>query len=384
MNRAAAQPAPHTGDPVADPGGDGRGRVVLVGAGPGAPGLLTLAALDALAGADVILYDRLAGPAFRAYVRPSTELVDVGKRPGASAATQQEICRRLVDEARAGRTVLRVKGGDPFVFGRGYEEVLACVEAGVDVRVVPGISSALAAPELAGVPLTHRGFAPGFMVVSGHEDPHKSRPGIDWAAVAGLGVPIVVLMGVATIPAHARVLVEAGMDLATPVVAVERATTPRQRSVHATLADCATVFAAEGVESPAVIVIGANAGLATGWGDAAVGASLGGTDDLMRPLSGWKVAIESAGDVGAAVGIAAALGASGAEVVATGVDPDRLDAVVLTSAAAVGAWEAAGSPRAPVIAAPVPHDLVDVVAGPDPAALVAALARHARRRGEPS
>lgn len=252
----------------------GEGRVVLVGAGPGAPGLLTLAAVDAVRAADVILYDRLAGAAFRMFVRSATELVDVGKRPGASAATQEEICRRLVDEARAGRIVVRVKGGDPFVFGRGYEEVLACVEGGVAVQVVPGVSSALAAPELAGIPLTHRGFAPGFAVLSGHEDPRKARPAIDWAVLANLGVPIVVLMGVGTVGTHADVLLAAGMDPGTPVLAIERASTPRQRRIRATLADCEAVFAAEGLASPAVVVIGDNAALASAWGGVEVGSAL--------------------------------------------------------------------------------------------------------------
>lgn len=368
---------------------DPAGRVVLVGAGPGAPGLLTLAALDALRAADVILYDRLAGPAFRRFVRPATELVDVGKRPGASAATQDEICRRLVDEARAGRTVLRVKGGDPFVFGRGYEEVRACVEAGVHVEVVPGVSSALAGPELAGVPLTHRGFPPGFTVVSGHEDPAKSRPSIDWVQLARLGAPIVILMGVATIGAHARVLIGAGMPPDTAVVAVERATTSAQRSVHATLADCAEVFADAALESPAVIVVGANAGLARAWGGADVGAALSHTEEIVRALAGWRVVV-AAESVAAAGAVAAALASEGAVITAAGrLDEvaDRcgtgaVDCLVLASAATAVTWAAGSVSSAPVVVAPTRGPGVDVVAGPEPAAIAAALADHARLRGE--
>lgn len=366
---------------------DGGGRVVLVGAGPGAPGLLTLAALEALRHADVILYDRLAGPAFRRFVRPATELVDVGKRPGASAATQEEICRRLVAEARAGRTAVRVKGGDPFVFGRGYEEVLACVEAGVHVEVVPGVSAALAAPALAGVPLTHRGYPPGFTVLSGHEDPAKARPALDWATLAALGGPIVILMGVATIGVHARVLLDAGMAPTTPVVAVEAATTPAQRTVRATLADCGEVFAAEAVTSPAVIVVGANAGLADAWGGAAVGAALAEAGGWVREVSGWRIVVADDGEAGER--IALALAAEGAHVdrapLADGGATTRAlegaDCLVLASKRAVRRWTALGAPAAPVVVAPEAAAGVDLVAGPGPAGVVDALSDYARRRG---
>lgn len=371
---------------------EGAGRVVLVGAGPGAPGLLTLAALEALRAADVILYDRLAGPAFRRFVRPATELVDVGKRPGASAATQEEICRRLVSEAAAGRTAVRVKGGDPFVFGRGYEEVLACLDAGVAVEVVPGVSSALAAPGLGGVPLTHRGFAPGFTVLSGHEDPAKTRPAVDWAILAALGTPIVILMGVATIGEHARVLVDAGMASTTPVVAVEAATTPQQRTVRATLGDCEAVFAAEDVTSPAVIVVGANAALGAAWGDAEVGTALAGAGDWVRDVSGWRVVVADRDGDGDAV--AAALAGEGALVrrCALGDPPgvaelatlvEGADCLVLTSPAAQEGWVAMGSPLAPVVVAPAAGRGVHVVAGPEPASVVAALGAHARGRADP-
>lgn len=370
------------GSTVPETARDRTGRVVLVGAGPGAPGLLTLAALEALRVADVILYDRLAGPSFRRFVRPSTELVDVGKRPGTSSATQAEICRRLVEEARSGRIVVRVKGGDPFVFGRGYEEVLACLDAGVRVEVVPGVSSALAAPELAGVPLTHRGFAPGFMVVSGHEDPTKARPPIEWAELARLGTPLVILMGVATAAAHARVLVDAGMDAGTPVVAVEHATTESQRTVHATLGDCGAVFAAASVESPAVIVVGANAGLARAWDGADVSSSFAGSDVEVRALSGWVIAVAGAGDDSDALALAACLGSEGATVVAARKVPaeggSRIDCLVLTTSAPLAAADLAA---VPLVVASAPGEGVDLVVGPDPAAVAAALVDFARRRG---
>lgn len=265
--------------------------MVLVGAGPGGPGLLTVAAVQSLRSADIVLYDRLAGPAFRRFVRPRTELVDVGKRPGASAATQDEICRRLVAEARSGRCVVRMKGGDPFVFGRGYEEVVACMDAGVAVSVVPGVSSALAGPGLAGIPLTHRGLPPCFTVLSGHEDPTKGRPGVDWTGLADLGGPLVLLMGVGTIARHAAVLIQAGMSPTTPVVAVENATTVAQRVLDATLESAADVFSEAGLTSPAVIVIGANAGLGAARHAMAMTETVTGGGDVLRALGGWRVIV---------------------------------------------------------------------------------------------
>lgn len=270
------------------------GRVILIGAGPGAPGLLTVAALDALREADIVLYDRLAGSAFRTYVRPTTELVDVGKQPGRSQPVQDEISRRLVDEARAGRVVARVKGGNPFVFGRGFEEVRHCVESGVPVHVVPGVSSAIAAPTAAGVPLTHRGLAPLFTVVSGHEDPAKSRHPVDWEMLGRLEGAIVVLMGVGTVGAYSARLIAGGRSPDTPVAAISHATTDRQAVVRATLGDAAEVFSREEVESPAVIVVGEHVALMDD-----VGRTLG---DLLAPevmrggtssrrLSGWRIAV---------------------------------------------------------------------------------------------
>lgn len=270
------------------------GRVILIGAGPGAPGLLTVAALDALREADIVLFDRLAGSAFRRFVRPTTELVDVGKQPGRSQPVQDEISRRLVEEARAGRVVARVKGGNPFVFGRGFEEVRHCVESGVPVHVVPGVSSAIAAPTAAGVPLTHRGLAPLFTVVSGHEDPAKSRHPVDWEMLGRLEGAIVVLMGVGTVGAYSARLIAGGRSPDTPVAAISHATTDRQAVVRATLGDAAEVFSREAVESPAVIVVGEHVALMDDMVPA-----LG---DLLAPevmrrgssarrLSGWRIAV---------------------------------------------------------------------------------------------
>lgn len=257
----------------------GAGRVVLIGAGPGGPGLLTVAAVEALHASDVVFYDRLAGPAFRRYVSPRTELVDVGKRPGRSDNDQAHIIERLIAEARAGRTVARVKGGTPFVFGRGFEEVLACAAAGIRVEVIPGVTSALGAAEAAGVPLTHRGLPAFFTVVSGHEDPDKHSPAVDWEALARQEGPVVILMGVGTFPAVSARLLEAGRDPDTPVAAIESATTVNQRVLRAPLAHAAGEFSTAGLTSPALIVVGANAGL---------GASL--TESLLAPevLDAWK------------------------------------------------------------------------------------------------
>ena len=286
---------------------------MLVGAGPGGPGLLTVAAVEVLRGADVVLYDRLAGPAFRDYVRPGAELVDVGKRPGLSPVTQAEICRRLVEQARAGRTVVRVKGGDPFIFGRGWEEVAACVEAGVPVQVVPGVSSVLAAPEAGGVPLTHRGFPPVFTVVSGHEDPGKGPPAVDWELLGRMTGPLVVLMGVATFGTVAERLAAAGRDPETPVVAVEEATRPGQRVVPTTLVRAAADFAAAGVRSPAVVVVGDNAGLASRIAAAVLAPEIATAGRASRALAGWRVVVARSRTTPSALG--RLLGAEGAEVV---------------------------------------------------------------------
>ncbi len=293
----------------------GAGRVVLIGAGPGGPGLLTVAAVEALHASDVVFYDRLAGPAFRRYVRPRTELVDVGKRPGRDDNDQAQIIGRLIAEARAGRTVARVKGGTPFVFGRGFEEVLACAAAGIEVEVIPGVTSALGGAEAAGVPLTHRGLPAFFTVVSGHEDPTKHSPAIDWEALARQEGPVVILMGVGTFPAISQRLLDGGRDPGTPVAAIESATTTAQRVLRAPLDNAAGEFSAAGLTSPALIVVGENAGLGAGLDESLLAPEVtraARTPRGTRSLAGWRIAVPRS-RTGASM-LATLLRAEGADV----------------------------------------------------------------------
>ncbi|MDQ1481107.1 MAG: uroporphyrinogen methyltransferase / synthase [Actinomycetota bacterium] len=235
--------------------------VYLVGAGPGDPGLLTVRGAELLRRADVVVYDRLASPALLDLARESAELVDVGKAPGRVAMTQEEINALLVERGRAGLEVVRLKGGDPFVFGRGGEEAEACRDAGVAFEVVPGITSAIAAPAYAGIPVTHRGLSTNVTIVTGHEDPAKGTTDTDWEALARAGGTIVVLMGAGRVSEIAKALMAGGRDAATPVAAVRWGTRPEQRTVRATLATIDQL----GVEAPSAIVVGAVAGLDLGW-----------------------------------------------------------------------------------------------------------------------
>ena len=238
----------------------GDGRVVLVGGGPGDPGLLTLRGYRALLDADVVVADRL-GPAELVGILPTdVEVVDVGKDPRGHAASQDDINVLLVDRARQGQVVVRLKGGDPFILGRGSEEVDACVAAGVTVEVVPGVSSVTSAPALAGVPLTRRGTTQQFTVVSGHVPPGDTRSTVDWSAVAAGDGTVVLLMGVANLRPIAAALIDGGRDPATPAVIVENASLPSQRVTRASLADVADVAEREKVEPPAVVVVGPVAG----------------------------------------------------------------------------------------------------------------------------
>ncbi len=240
------------------------GRVVLVGGGPGDPELLTLKGFQALAEADVVVVDRLAPLAALDGLREGVEIVDVSKIPRGRFTPQEQINQVLVDRAREGRTVVRLKGGDPFVFGRGMEEFEACVAAGLPVQVVPGVSSAIAAPELAGIPLTHRGLSQGFTVVSGHAAPDDPRSTVDWAAVARSGLTIVVLMGVETLASIVQAVEAAGLDPATPLAAVMDAGMPTQQVVRTTLAQILAAGVPPGLRAPAVVVIGAVAAFAAG------------------------------------------------------------------------------------------------------------------------
>ena len=233
--------------------------VALVGAGPGAADLLTLRAARLIAAADVVVHDALVGDDVLALIPSTAERIDVGKRPG-RAVPQEMISALLVELGRQGRRVVRLKGGDPFVFGRGGEEAIALDEAGVDVEIVPGITSSVAAPAAAGIPVTHRGVSAAFTVVTGHR--RDGEEPVDWRALARVGGTIVVLMGVAHRAAIAAELVAGGCDPTTPVAAIHRATTGHQDVTRCALAELGEVD----VSSPATIVIGAVASMALGAG----------------------------------------------------------------------------------------------------------------------
>ena len=238
-----------------------QGSVVLVGGGPGDPGLITVAGLAAVRGADVVVTDRLAPLAVLDEAPAHAEVIDVAKIPRGAFTSQERINELLVEHARAGKRVVRLKGGDPFVFGRGGEEWQACAEAGLPVEVIPGVSSALAGPALAGVPLTHRTLTQGFTVVSGHLPPGHPGSTLDWGALARSGTTLVVLMGIATLPAITAELVAQGLAPDTPALTVTEAGLPGQRAVSGTVSDVATLGEAAGVRAPAVTVIGQVAGL---------------------------------------------------------------------------------------------------------------------------
>jgi uroporphyrin-III C-methyltransferase/precorrin-2 dehydrogenase/sirohydrochlorin ferrochelatase len=242
----------------------GPGRVSLVGGGPGDPGLLTVKGSAALADADLVVVDRLAPLAALDGLREGVEIIDVSKIPRGRFTPQEEINDLLVSRARAGQIVVRLKGGDPFVFGRGMEEVLACTEAGVAVEVIPGVSSATSAPGLAGIPLTHRGTSQGFTVVSGHAAPDDPRSTLDWEALARTGTTLVVLMGVDNLASIARALVNAGLAGDTPLACVMDAGLPGQKVVLSALAAVVSAGPPAELRAPAVIVIGAVAAFATG------------------------------------------------------------------------------------------------------------------------
>ena len=233
------------------------GSVTLVGAGPGDPGLLTIAGRDALLTADVVVTDRLVPLEALRLVPAESIVIDVAKIPRGRSTPQEEINRVLVEHALAGRTVVRLKGGDPFVFGRGGEELLACAKAGIPTRLVPGVSSAISAPGLAGIPVTHRGVTQGFTVISGHVPPGHPDSTLDYAALARSGTTLVVLMGVRTLAAITTALVEAGLAPHTPAAVIADAGLPSQRDVRGTVDAVAELAEASGIGAPAVAVIGA-------------------------------------------------------------------------------------------------------------------------------
>ncbi|MFC7491858.1 MULTISPECIES: uroporphyrinogen-III C-methyltransferase [unclassified Knoellia] len=233
-----------------------RGRVTLVGGGPGSVDLLTVGGLRAIRDADVLVCDRLAPLSVLAEAGPDVEVIHVGKIPRGAFTPQESINALLVEHALAGRHVVRLKGGDSYVFGRGGEEWNACVANGIPVDVIPGVTSAVAVPALAGIPLTHRGMTQGFVVVSGHVGPQDERNEADWSALGRSGLTIVVLMGVAALAEIAETLIEHGMDPSTPAACIADGAMPSQRSARATLGDIADVAAARDLTPPAITVIG--------------------------------------------------------------------------------------------------------------------------------
>jgi len=235
---------------------DAGGRVALVGAGPGDPELVTVRGLRLLRAAQVVVYDRLVAPALLDEAPAAAERIYVGKRAGAHEVSQPEINAILVALARRGLRVVRLKGGDPFVFGRGGEEAAALAAAGIPCEVVPGVSSALAAPAAAGIPVTHRGVAASFAVITGHEDPAKGEPTVDWSAIARAVDTLVVLMGTEALPGIARTLIARGRPGDTPVALIHRGTTPEQETVVSTLDALAALAGPVPLPPPVTAVIG--------------------------------------------------------------------------------------------------------------------------------
>jgi uroporphyrin-III C-methyltransferase / precorrin-2 dehydrogenase / sirohydrochlorin ferrochelatase len=243
--------------------------VALVGGGPGDPGLITVRGRRLLSRADVVVTDRLAPQSLLEELPSHVEVIDAAKIPYGRAMQQDRINEVLIENARAGRFVVRLKGGDPYLFGRGFEELLACVEAGVPVTVVPGVTSAFSVPAVAGVPVTHRGVAHEVVVVSGHVSPDDPTSLVDWPALARLRGTLVIMMGVKRIGAFAEVLTAHGRPGDSPVAVVQDGTMRGQRVLRSTLAKVADAVVAEEVRPPAVIVVGPVAGLLPESGDLA-------------------------------------------------------------------------------------------------------------------
>ncbi len=303
--------------------------VYLVGAGPGDPGLMTARALELVASADVIVYDRLIPAGALAGARPDAELIYAGKEGGGRSVPQDEIERLLLEHGSAGREVVRLKGGDPFVFGRGGEEAEALRAAGIAFEVVPGITAGVAAPAYAGIPVTHRDAASAVAFVTGHEDPAKTESALDWSALASFPGTLVVYMGVRQLPAIVERLVAAGRPASEPAAVIERGTLPDQRVVTGTLESIATIAEQQGIRAPAISLFGPVAALSRelSWLQA-------------RPLAGAKIAVTRAR--AQASGLASRLRGLGAAVVEApairivpvdGPAPDleRYDLVCLTS-----------------------------------------------------
>jgi uroporphyrin-III C-methyltransferase / precorrin-2 dehydrogenase / sirohydrochlorin ferrochelatase len=260
--RSAIHEALQQGLITAETPGVVHGGVALVGGGPGDPELITVRGRRLLAHADVVVADRLAPQELLAELPPQVEVIDAAKIPYGRAMAQDAINEVLIDRARAGKFVVRLKGGDPFVFARGYEEVLACAEAGIPVTVVPGVTSAIAVPALAGVPVTHRAVTHEFVVVSGHVAPDHPESLVNWNALAAMSGTIVLLMAVERIEQFTKALLEGGRPADTPVLVVQHGTTTAQRTLRATLSDAPERIREEGIRPPAIIVIGSVAAFA--------------------------------------------------------------------------------------------------------------------------
>ena len=242
-----------------------QGSVTLVGAGPGDPDLLTIKAVKAIARADVVLIDDLVNPAILAHAAPGVRVVEVGKRGGCASTPQAFIERLMLAEARAGLHVVRLKGGDPYLFGRGGEERAYLHSHGVAVEVIPGISSGLAAPSAIGVPLTHRSWSQGAIFVTGHGKDSASEP--NWAALAQSGLTLVIYMGVARVAAIQAGLLAGGMAPGTPVAVVQSASLPAQRQLLSTLHALPHDLLASGLGSPSIIIVGDVVRCADAWDD---------------------------------------------------------------------------------------------------------------------
>ena len=308
------------------------GKVYLVGAGPGDPGLLTVKGAQALAAAQVVVYDRLLDPSLVELAPASAERVFVGKERGRQALTQAEINQLLVSEGVAGKTVVRLKGGDPFVFGRGGEEALALAEAEVPFEIVPGVTSAVAAAAYAGIPVTHRGVSTAVTIVTGSEDPSKGDTTTNWAALARTGGTLVTLMGWAALPGIVSTLQANGMSPDTPAALVQWGTWSRQRTVTGTLADIAERGKAAGIGAPVVAIIGEVARLREeiGWFD-------------RRPLWGKRVLVtRSRTQASRLIDLLTDLGAEAIELPSIEIGPlddyAELDQALVSAEGVSGRW----------------------------------------------
>ena len=281
------------------------GKVFLIGAGPGDPGLLTLRGKEILERADVVVYDRLVSPAILSMCNANAKMVDVGKMPTHHKVKQSEINKLLVQFAREypQGTIARLKGGDPFVFGRGGEEALELVDAGVEFEIVPGITSAISVPAYAGIPVSHRGIATSFHIITGHEK-ENAELSLDFEALAKCPGPLIFLMGIANMDFIARRLIECGKDPKTPLAFIEKGTTPYQRTVLATLETAGETIVRENVTAPAITIMG---------GVVELGKTLAWKKNL--PLSGKRLVVTRAAKQSS--GISTRLAALGAEVIET-------------------------------------------------------------------